>query len=237
MSKSSPKKATILPKSFGRIIGGRLDLSNKGITNLKDIGYQPSLEVLILSNNKIKTFESLQPQPNLTTIIADNNPIEFLNGLNEQPKLSSLDISGSPLTQRTKFKYYTLATVGLNLLTLNGKPLTRNDQKTANIISKNKPELLYFGEVEEEDETSEDLEQMKKIHDVYVKEHQQFFLAFAYNDAILYDLEENGPLPYIDQYSTEDDLSAAIENIRNRNVKIEQKVEEYIKDHNLDQFD
>ena len=186
MSKSSPKKATFLPKSLGKIIGGRLDISNKGLTSLKDIGYQPSLEVLVLSNNKIRTFESLQEQPNLTTVIADNNPIEFLNGLEKQPKLSSLDISGSPLTQRTKFKYYTLATVGLNLVTLNGKPLTRNDQKAANIIAKNKPELLYFGTVEEEEDTADDLEQMAKIRDIYVKEHQQFFLAFAYNDAILF---------------------------------------------------
>ena len=54
---------------------------------------------------------------------------------------------------------------------------------------------------------------------------------------MLFYLEENGPLPYIDQYSTEDDLSAAIDNIRNRNDKIEQKVREYKEEHNLDQFD
>ncbi|OHT01762.1 hypothetical protein TRFO_31275 [Tritrichomonas foetus] len=227
MSSSTSPKRTPLPKSYGKIIGGRLDLSNKGLTHLKDIGVQPNLEVLILSNNNLKTFETLQPQPNLTTIIADNNPIEFLNGLDIQPKLNSLDITDSPLTLRNKFAYYTLATIGPNLLTLNGKTLTRDDQTAADIIKKRKPELLYFGTVEEdEEEVTADSEQLKQIQEVYAKEHQQFFLSFAYNDAVLFDLEKSGPLPFIDKFSTEDEISAAIKNIRDRNEMLRQKVNE-----------
>ena len=69
MSSKTTKKATPLPKSFGKIIGGRLDLSNKGLTSLKDLGVQPSLEVLVVSNNNLRSFESLQPQRQLSPII------------------------------------------------------------------------------------------------------------------------------------------------------------------------
>ena len=226
-SKTSPKR-TILPRSFGKIVGGRLDLSGRGLKTLKDLGVQPTLEILILSNNDLKTFESLMPQPNLTTIIADNNPIEFLNGLREQPKLTALDISNSPLSKRNKFVYYTLATVGPKLLYINGKKLTRDDQTAADILAKRKPELLYLGSVEddEDDEIIAQEEQDKQIHQVYTTEHQQFFFDFAYNDAVLFDLEKNGPLPYIDKYSTEEEISAAIHNVRKRNEKLREKVDE-----------
>lgn len=231
MSTRSPKSDRGSSKSgapFGKIIGGRLDISGRGITDFQKLGVQPTLEVLVVSNNQIRSFETLQPQPNLKTIIAANNPIEVLNGLPEQPKLEKLDLTGTPLSKRDGFRVITLATVGENLIVLNGEKLNKQDQSIASILAKRTPEKLFLGkpEVEEEEEEEETLESRITIHEVYVKEHQQFFSSFAYNEAVLWDLQEHGPMPYIDEISTEEEIARAITSIRNRVEGIRLKITE-----------
>lgn len=211
---------------LGKIVCGRLDLSDKKLKDLKQLGVQPALEVLILSNNRLKSFETLQPQPNLTTIIATNNPIEVLNGLPEQPALRKLDLGGTPVSHRESFRCLTLATVGPNLTILNGERLTRQEQDIATILAKRTPEKLFLGEpAPSETAATDEAQDLSTIHEVYVKEHQQFFAPFAYNEAVLFDLQEHGPLPYIDETSTEDDIARAIQNIRRRVEGLRAKIE------------
>lgn len=232
MSSASSNRKT-LPKALGRIVGGKLDLSNKKLSSLKDIGIQPKLEVLILSNNNIKTFDSLQVQPNLTTIIADNNPIESLKGLENgrQPNLSTLNITQTPLFFHNKnnFAQFVLAVIGPKLMTLNGKRLTQRDQTHANIIARNRPETYENFLKEVNDGSSAwigDDDQLINLQKDYVRAHEHFFYTFAYNEAVLFDLEA-GPLPYIDEYSTDDEIADAIAILRQRNQDLIDKINEY----------
>lgn len=198
-----------------------MDLSGRGLSSLAQIGVQEDLQVLILSNNDLKSFASLKLQPNLTTIIADNNPILYLNGLKAQPSLHTLDLTNTPLSKKQSFRVITLATVGPNLLVLNGKKLTRQDQQVADIFAKRKSSKLFIGDEDEDDaDDQENGENDLLFHAIYSKEHQQYFGTFAMNEAILYDLQNNGPMPYIDETSSEDDLAKAIENIRKRIEKL-----------------
>ena len=211
---------------LGKIVGGRLDLSDKKLRDLKQLGVQPALEVLIVSNNRLKSFASLQPQPNLTTIIASNNPIDVLNGLPEQPALQKLDLSGTPVSHRESFRCLALATVGENLTVLNGERLTRQEQDIAKILAKRTPEKLFLGEPAPSSVAGgDDNEDLSTIHEVYVKEHQQFFAPLAYNEAVLFDLQQHGPLPFIDETSTEDDIARAIQNVRRRVEGLRAKIE------------
>lgn len=225
-SPKSDKASVKSTTNLGRIIAGRLDISGRGIVDFKALGVQPKLEVLIVSNNHIKTFETLQPQPNLRTIIACNNPIEVLNGLPEQPKLDKLDLTGTPLAKKDGFRELTLATIGDNLVYLNGEKLTSQNQAIAAILSKRTPEKLFLGETTLVTEEEEEEEDYVTVHEVYVKEHQQFYGPIAYNEAVLWDLQTHGSMPYIDETSTEEELARAISNIRKRVDGIRSKISE-----------
>lgn len=211
---------------LGKIIGGKLDLSNKNFTDsdLKKLDVLPSLRILNLANNQIHTFQYLKPQPNLKTIIATNNPIQYLNGLPEQPALESLDLTETPLAEKQSFRYLTLATVGSNLLELNGTKLTRQEQQIAEIMIRRKSDKLYLGNIDEESNDSLSQEQKEEnkaefeaMNRLYCAEQHSLYAEYFQNEAILIDLNTNGELPIIHEFSTNQDIVHATEKLKERN--------------------
>jgi hypothetical protein len=65
-------------------------------------------------------------------------------------------------------------------------------------------------------DAGQDDENLSKLHDLYVKEHREFFPQFALNEATLFELQKFGPLPYIDETSTDEELARAIHHLRQR---------------------
>ena len=215
-----------MKKGLGKIIGGKLDLKNKNLTSLKDIGEQPNLKILILSNNKISSFQSLQPQPNLTTIIADHNPnLKSLYGLNVQPSLENLDIQYTPLEKEQT--HVILASVENKLKKLNNHKVTEKDHRLAEIYLRTKqPLLLQKDEELQIEKSSDEIEQENILHDIYVYEHQETFLSFAENEAILFDLENNDePFPECNNESTNEEYYRAILNLQKRNKKLQDEIQ------------
>lgn len=204
---------------IGKIVNGSLDLTGTGITNLSFLGVQPTLKVLILNENKISNFDSLAPQPNLIKIIAKYNPIKYLDGLNKQESLEELNISGSEIAGDNQFKARVYATTGQRLKIINGQEVTEKEQATGKQIYNKRFDLLYLSP-----KASKEIFQVEEIERLqyrkYVEVHKEQFPATAMNEAILWDLTTNGPVPYIDELSTARDLKLAILNLRKRNAKI-----------------
>jgi hypothetical protein len=204
---------------YGRPTGGCLTLSDRGISDLSDLPVFPDLVELVLTNNQLRSFRTLKVQPKLATIRAANNPIEYLNGLSEQPSLQNLDISGAPICSQAAFRPKALASIGPKLLVLNGKKLNRLEQQQADVFA---GQNRLFIEPEQEDGGDD----LSMFHALYVKEHREFFPLFALNEATVFELQQFGPLPYIDETSTDEDLAQAIQNVRLRVERLRQKINE-----------
>jgi hypothetical protein len=104
--------------------------------------------------------------------------------------------------------------------------LTQEDQGIAGIWAKRSPDQLFLAdEPEPEPEQPESDPEMKAINQIYAREHGRSFSPFAYNEAVLFDLENNGPLPYIDETSTEEDIARGIQNLQKRVECLKAKIE------------
>ena len=227
------KNENILKKSI-KLIGGRLDLSSSNLNNFNSIGLLSDLEVLIVADNNIESFITLKPQPNLKTIIATGNPIKYLTGLSKIKTLENLDISGSDLVKEPQFRPRVLATVGFNLLILNGEKLTQQDQLLAEMIIKRSPEKLFLPLNNEEDdiifnneEDELDTDDFRFMLSAHIEKHQKLYDKFAQNEAILYDLKLSGPLPFINENSIDEDLIFSILNLKKRKNLLEEKINEF----------
>jgi hypothetical protein len=207
-------------------IGGRLDLSGQSLTSLSDIPVHLELEELDVSDNELDSFATLKLQPNLKKIIASNNPITNLNGLPDQPALRELVLRNTTISKEKQYRQRTLATVGDNLLKLDGVALTADDQKIAHLIHKRKPEKCFLTPELTDAESIHQFEVNDEIHTLYCHEHRRFFGAIALNEAILFDLQENGPMPLIDENSSEKELARAIRKVRERLEVLRRKIEE-----------
>jgi hypothetical protein len=203
-----------------------LDLSDTGLTSLADLPVYPDLEELIVDNNHLSSFRGLKPQPKLATIRArGNSELEYLNGLREQPALQDLDIRGSKLDAQPGFRAVALATVGRRLMVLNGEALTRREQELADTYAA-RGRFFLEPEAEGAPEAGGD-EEAAVFSELHAREHSEFFDAFAQNEAVLWELKECGPLPFVDETSAEADLCAAIENIRDRIDRVREKIREF----------
>ena len=214
-----------------KIIGGRLDMSNMGLTTLNMIPENPKLTYLVLNNNQIRSFKTLKPQPNLETIIARNNKIEFLTGLSKFPNLKNLDITGSPIEKEDKFLERTLYTVGSQLTKVNGTELNDQHQYFANIYEKqNKEELKFLPKNKNDDDPDEVLSQEAQesfdaIKKLYIKETSFKYSPFALNEATVYDLKRFGIMPVITETSTDNEIIEAIISMKKRNTLLAEYIE------------
>lgn len=216
-------------KPIGRIIDGRLDLSGKDFSDhdLKRLGVLPALRTLILTDTQITNFALLKPQPNLETIVAINCPVQYLNGLSEQKKLSSLDLTNTPLSQKNDFRFLTIASVGNNIKVINNVKTTREEIQKAELMTRRQKDKLFLAQEEENKEMTEEERQTREaMTTVYVKEHQKSFSSFADNEAILFDLTTNGPMPVIDNQSTEAEIQKAIDDVKARNDKLREAIQQ-----------
>jgi hypothetical protein len=199
---------------IGKIVNGTLDISNQDISSLSCIGVQPTLEALILNGNNLESFESLQPQPNLKVIFAANNPIKFIDGLDQQPKLENLDISDTPASQQKHFRYKILGVLN-SLKTLNGKEVTpKEKQMGINCLKKYPDEMLLSSQGLSNLQLTQVNQSLQAK--MYMSKHQKDFVNFTKNEAILMDLNKNGPIPIIDEQSTDLEIKKAIINLRKR---------------------
>jgi hypothetical protein len=221
--KARRAKSSVAEKLLVRTVDGQLDLSNCGLTDLSMIGDLPDLKYLDVSNNHMKSFQSLRPQQNLKSIVAVNNPIEFLDGLRRQPALRHLDLRETPLAKEESFKYKTIATVGLGLVMLNGERLTREDQDIATVWGKVRQQQLFLAK---EEMKSTEQKVSESIWQIYVRENEDLFGKFALNEAIVFDLEKNGPLPLVDQSSTEDEMARAVGTLSKRMANLAEQIAE-----------
>lgn len=220
-------------KPIGRIIDGRLDLTGREFSDrdLKRLGVLPALRTLILTDTQITNFGLLKPQPNLETIVAINCPVQYLNGLSNQPSLSNLDLTNTPLSQKNNFRFLTIASVGKNIKIINNIKTTREEIQTAELMSRRQKDKLFLSQEQENNENSElpseeDRQTREAMTTVYVKEHQKLFSTFADNEAILFDLKTNGPMPVIDSQSTETEIQKAIDDLINRNNKLREAIQQ-----------
>jgi hypothetical protein len=195
--------------------GGCLNLSDRGISDLSDLPVFPDLVVLVLRNNKLTSFGTLKVQPKLTTIRAANNPIDSLNGLSQQPSLQNLDISGAPVCAAPDFRPRAIASIGGNLRVLNGKKLNRMEQEQAEVFA-GQNRLFIQPEGDDGGDQQDGGEDLSALHELYVKEHREFFPQFALNEATVFELQKFGPLPYIDETSSDIELAQAIRNVKRR---------------------
>ena len=206
------------PKLIGKIIGGTLDLKDKGLTSLSFIGVQPKLQVLILSNNNLTSFKTLAPQPNLRVIYADHNPLQYIDGLDKQVCLESLDVSETPLTSKSKYRIKILATAK-NLNTLNGKDFTAQERQHSKKLMTNYPDQQLISDEEKQSKALQDENKVIQFK-MYMSHHRDQLGDFARNEAVLWDLTNNGPLPIVTQYTTDEELKRAIVLLKRRNQKI-----------------
>ena len=233
-SQRNRKEEFKLPK----IVGGRLYLSNMGLTSLAMIPVDPRLKSLVISNNKITSFKTLKPQPNLEVIIARNNPIKYLTNLDKIKSLKSIDLTGTPLTNDDKFKSRILYTIGRNLNKINGEQITDTEQYFFDLWTKihaeNNKYLPEFEDNDAEDEIDtndpeiqESLEQNRKL---YTRETASKVGPFALNEAVLYDLKKYGPMPAITSSATDEELIDAIINLKKRNSGLTEYVDQNMSD-------
>ena len=220
-------------KPIGRIIDGRLDLSGREFRDrdLKRLGVLPALRTLILTDTQITNFGYLKPQPNLETIVAINCPVQYLNGLSNQPSLYSIDLTNTPLSQKNNFRFLTIASIGKNIRIINNIKTTREETQTAQLMSRRQKDKLFLLQDEENNEDSkgvseEERQTREAMTTVYVKEHQKLFATFADNEAILFDLNTNGPMPVIDSQSTEVEIQKAIDDVKARNEKLREAIQQ-----------
>ena len=223
---ASPEK-----KPIGKLIDGCLDLSNRdfGDDDLRRLPSLSHLKVLILSNTQITNFANLKPQPNLEVVVAVNCPLSFLNGLSDQKSLKSLDISGTPLEKVQNFRLHVISAVGNNLDTLNNVKITKEEQQMAEVANRKKKDKFFIKvksqeEKNQQEANSLDRQTLDAMTTVYIKEHLKLFSPYAENEAILFDLENNGPLPVIDETSTEEDLERAIRDVKQRNLALKDAI-------------
>ena len=206
------------PKLLGKIVDGTLDLTGAGLTSLSCIGVQPKLQVLIVTDNNLVSFKTLQPQPNLRVIYANKNPLKYLDGIDKQYCLEALDISETPIASSKKFRIKTLAT-NKNLQTLNGQEFTAQERQYAKKIMNHYPDQQF---ITDEEKQNKALQEENKIiqFQMYMSMHKNELGEFARNEAVLWDLTTNGPLPVITEYSSDEDLKRAIVLLKRRNQKI-----------------
>jgi hypothetical protein len=216
-----------------KIIGGRLDMSNMGLTMLNMIPVNPKLTCLILNNNQIRSFKSLKPQPNLETIIARNNKILFLTGLSKNSKLKNLDITGSPIEKEDKFLERTLYTIGPQLIRVNGIELNDQHQYFAKLYTeKNQEHRMFLPKDPNDDDPDEEELLSPERHEsfnankrLYIKETAHTFSPFAYNEAVVYDLKRFGVMPIVTKSSTDDEIIHSIITMKKRNALLADFIE------------
>lgn len=204
--------------SEAKVVEGRLDLSGRSLTSLRGIGVRDDLRVLVVNDNELTSFSGLGHQPALETIIANGNRhLMSLNGLPDLEALSVLEIAETPISQRHNYRVMTLASVGKQLQMLDGVELTRDDESKADIVRTREPQALYLDEpVEIGDPDDDGKSETVTFRRCVVTEHERFILPFAYNQAVLKDLNAHGPLPVIDKWSSEKDIASAITDMRRR---------------------
>jgi hypothetical protein len=212
-----------MSKPLGRIVNGRFDLSNRNLTSedLSTLPVLPELHELILSNNNIESFAGLRVQPNLREIIADQNPIRYLDGLSQQPSLESLDLANTEIDSHSKFREFTVATVGGQLKRINGAPVTAEERDAGAALAEKKSADLFLAPPAPAEDAVD-----PKILAVWLKAHRHRFAPFGYNRALTLDLAASGPLPVVDGSSTEEDLVRAIDALRDRNEKLKDIIKE-----------
>lgn len=216
--------------------GHTLDLSSRGFHDwdLKNIAKDVNLACLNLNGNKIETFEFLRVQPNLTVLSAEECPVRFLNGLEKLPSLTELNIKGAPIEKEDRFRIRVIATIGNHLEKLNGVIVTDQERKQADLIRRKKPDLMFIGKKDVPQEILECNNNVASsdlaMYEVYVKEHQRLFPKFAHNKALIYDLSKFGPLPVIDEYSTEYEIAKAIRLIKERSSALRDTINDLRKE-------
>lgn len=113
-------------------LNGLLNLKDRNITNLADIGTQPKLKTLNLTNLPITSLETLPPQPDLRHIIADNTSIDTFAGLSRHPRLQSISLIDTPLSQQKDFRLTCLVLCGQRLTSINGKGANDREKMQGN---------------------------------------------------------------------------------------------------------
>lgn len=111
---------------------GLLNLKDRNITNLADIGTQPRLKILNLTNLPITSLETLPPQPDLRHIIADNTSIDTFAGLSRHPRLQSISLIDTPLSQEKDFRLTCFVLCGQRLTSINGKAANDREKMQSN---------------------------------------------------------------------------------------------------------
>lgn len=203
------------PRVVGKIVDGVCDLSDQNLESLFCLGLQFTLEKLNASKNHLTSLRSLKTQPNLKVLDVSFNPIENLDGFERLTKLESLNMLETPILYIENWR---LAVIHLvpTLKTLNDVEVTEEERQNAanftNLDDFTSEDTKYDNAVQKQNQ----LQQMANYHQNHLGE----FKEFAHNEAILWDLRNNGPRPKVSDKTTDDDLKKAIISLRHRNRKL-----------------
>ena len=112
-----------------------LDLADKGITDLKGIGYFVNLKELVCSDNSLKSLD-LRKNTALKELYCDGNNLTSLN-LTKNSKIVTLSASSNELTKIDLSKNTKLTALTLNGNQLKSIDLSKNKQLTGLDVSDN----------------------------------------------------------------------------------------------------
>lgn len=140
----------------------KLELYNKGVSDLSDLQYMPNLTYVLLSYNEISDITPLSSLVNLTELYLTKNKISDITPLSGLVNLTKLEISDNQISDLKPLKNLT------NLTELN---LSRNQISDISALSgMAKMEKLYLGMNRISDTAP--LSGMRKLTKLYMQENQ-----------------------------------------------------------------
>lgn len=104
----------------------------KHISSFSQVEIPDITENIDLPNNVITDFSGFQITSNVHTIILDDNPLLSFKNFPKSSNILHFSAKNSPLSDFPTFRSMALLSIGRQLLTINGKPVTNNDLQLIN---------------------------------------------------------------------------------------------------------
>ena len=108
---------------------GKAVFSNQKLKSFAQIEIPYVASYLDVSNNKLTNFNGFEPSSKLETLIVDNNPLLSFQGFPENQVILHFSARNTPISELAIFRSLVLLTVGSQLETINGVPVTANERK------------------------------------------------------------------------------------------------------------
>lgn len=108
---------------------GKAIFSNQKLKSFASIEIPYVATYVDLSNNKLTNFNGFEPTSKLQTLIVDNNPLLTFQGFPANQMILHFSAKNTPISDLKIFRSLVLLTIGNQLETINGIPVTANERK------------------------------------------------------------------------------------------------------------